>query len=237
MENYRPITLWNEDDRPREKLISKGRSALSDAELIAILVGTGSIHRDVFGNKVNKTAVDLGKDVMYRASNSLLSLSRLSVAELMQVPGIGEAKAVSVIAALELGARRKVSREEKTRISSSRDAWELLSPHVSDLHVEEFWMILLNRANLVLRLTRLSQGGITGTVVDTVALFKQALLENAKGIILCHNHPSGSTQPSPEDISITRRIQQAGKLLDIHIHDHIIVTAESYYSFADSGQL
>lgn len=235
MENYRPITQWNEDDRPREKLMNKGRSALSDAELLAILLGTGARLRGTDGLPVNKSAVDLGKDLLYNVQNSLLGLSRLNVKELTKVPGIGVAKAVSILAALELGARRKVSKEEKSKITCSRDAYELLSPQMEDLNVEEFWVLLLNRANMVLKTVKLSEGGIAGTVIDAGPLFKLALLENAKGIVLGHNHPSGNSKPSEADISITRKLKQAGALLEIQIVDHIIVTATGYSSLADQG--
>ncbi|MCC7298840.1 MAG: DNA repair protein RadC [Bacteroidia bacterium] len=237
MENFRPISLWNDDDKPREKLISKGRTALSDAELLALLMGTGARFKDGFGNMVNKTAVDLGKDMLHKADNNLLTLARMGVKELVKIQGIGEAKAISVIAALELGARRKMAREEKTKISCSRDAYEILSPRIEDLNVEEFWVLLLNRANMVLKTVKLSEGGVTGTVVDTGNLFKIAILENAKGMVLCHNHPSGNLKPSAEDISITRKIKQAGQLFDIFVMDHIIVTSQGYYSFGDNGDM
>lgn len=235
MEAFRSIRQWNEDDRPREKLVSKGRSALSDAELLAILMGTGARHHDEDGNLVIKTAVDLGKDILHLAQNNLLNLARMSVNELKKLPGIGEAKAISIIAALELGARRKLARDEKTKITSSRDAYEILAPRIEDLNVEEFWVLLLNRANMVIRAVKLSEGGITGTVIDAGPLFKLALLENAKGLILCHNHPSGSLQPSDADISITRKLKQAGNLLEIQVVDHLIITNQGYFSFGDGG--
>ncbi|MBS3916027.1 MAG: DNA repair protein RadC [Bacteroidetes bacterium] len=237
MEGYRPITQWNEDDRPREKLIHKGRTALSDAELLAILMGTGSRHHDENGNLVNKSAVDLGKDLMHLVQNNLQNLARMSVSELKQLQGIGEAKALSIIAAMELGSRRKLVKEEKSKVSCSRDAYEILAPRLEDLNVEQFWVILLNRANMVIRTVKLSEGGITGTVIDAGPLFKLALLENAKGIILCHNHPSGSNKPSDADISITKRLKGAGALLEIQILDHLIITATGYYSMGDEGIL
>jgi DNA repair protein RadC len=235
MEGFRPITQWNEDDRPREKLLQKGRSALSDAELLGILMGTGARLRDKDGKYLNKTAVDLGKDIMHFSQNNLLNLARMTVTELKTLPGIGEAKAISIIAALELGARRKVAKEEKSKITCSRDAYEILAPKIEDLHVEEFWVLLLNRANMVMRAVKLSEGGTTGTVIDAGPLFKLALLENAKGIILCHNHPSGNLKPSEQDLSITRKLKQAGTLLEIQVLDHLIITNQGYLSFGDEG--
>lgn len=235
MEGFRPITQWNEDDRPREKLMNKGRAALSDAELLAILLGTGARFRTGDGNIVNKSAVDLGKDILHQNQNNLLNLARLSVAELTKTPGIGEAKAISIIAALELGARRKLARDEKSKITCSRDAYELLSPRIEDLNVEEFWVLLLNRANMVIRAVKLSEGGSTGTVIDAGPLFKLALLENAKGIILCHNHPSGNLKPSDADITITRNLKNAGNMLEIQVLDHLIITSSGYLSMGDQG--
>lgn len=237
MEGYRPITQWNEDDRPREKLMNKGRTALSDAELLAILLGTGARYKDENGKIINKSAVDLGRDLLHLSQNSLMNLARFSVNELKTVSGVGEAKAISLIAALELGARRKMARDEKTKITCSKDAYELLSPKMEDLTVEEFWVILLNRANMVLRIVKLSEGGTTGTVIDSGPLFKLALLENAKGVILAHNHPSGNTKPSDADISITRKIKQSGDLLEIQVLDHLIITGSGYLSLSDEGMM
>ena len=235
MEGYRPITQWNEDDRPREKLMNKGRSALSDAELLAILMGTGARYRDEVGNIVVKSAVDLGRDIMHQNQNSLISLARLSIAELKKFPGVGEAKAISILAAIELGSRRKLAKDDKLKITCSRDAYEAIAPKLEDLNVEEFWVLLLNRANMVLKTVKLSVGGTTGTIIDAGPLFKLALLENAKGIVLCHNHPSGNPKPSEADINITKKLKQAGALLEIHIMDHLIITANGYSSLGDDG--
>jgi len=237
MENFRPITQWNEDDRPREKLIMKGRHALSDAELLAILLGTGSRFKDEGGYMCTRSAVDLGKDILHKVDNNLINLAKLTVNELTQIKGIGSAKAISVLAALELGARRKGAREEKQKLSGSKGAYEILSPYVEDLQIEQFWVILLNRANMVLKVAKISEGGITGTVIDPGPLFKLALLSNACGIILCHNHPSGNLKPSEQDIQITRKIKSAGLLFDITVQDHLIITSDGYFSFCDEGMM
>lgn len=237
MENFRSIKQWNEDDRPREKLMNKGRTALSDAELLAVLLGTGARFRDQDGILVNKSAVDLGKDILHHSDNNLLNLARMNVKELVKIPGIGEAKAISILAALELGGRRRVAKEEKVKISCSKDAYEILCPYVQDLYIEEFWVLLLNRANFVMKAFKLSAGGVAGTVVDAGPLLKTALLENARGIILCHNHPSGNLKPSQEDLSITKKLKEAARLFDIFVMDHIIISSQGYYSFGDNGQL
>lgn len=237
MEGFRPITQWNDDDRPREKLMQKGRHALSDAELLAILLGTGTRYRDSDGNMVTRSAVDLGKDILQTVGNNLISLARLSTNQLTHVKGIGEAKAITILAAMELGARRKMARDKKAKISCSRNAYEMLAPYVQDLQIEQFWAIFLNKANMVLKIQKFSEGGITGTVMDPGTIFKAALLENAKGIILCHNHPSGNLLPSDADIDITRKLKNAGAQLDIIVQDHLIITAQGYYSFGDSGMM
>lgn len=235
METYKPITQWNEDDRPREKLLLKGRQALSDAELLAILIGTGTKYRNQDGSWANLSAVDLGKSLMQQSQNNLLNLSRMTVGELTRISGIGEAKAISVIAAMELGARRKAARNEPVKISSSRNAWEVLAPHVEDLQIEQFWALFLNQANIVLKCQKISEGGIAGTVIDPGPLFKMAVLENARAIILCHNHPSGNLRPSEADLQITRKLIQAGTLLEIQVIDHLIITNQGYLSMADEG--
>lgn len=235
MEGYKSIRQWHEDDKPREKLMYKGRSALSDAELLAILLGTGARFKDQSGKIIAKSAVDLGRDILHQSSGNLINLARMSVKELKSIKGVGEAKAVSILAALELGSRRRSSVDEKVKISCSRDAYDQLAPHLQDLNVEEFWVLLLNRANMVLRKVKLSEGGTTGTVIDSGPLFKLALLENAKGIILCHNHPSGNLTASDADIQITRKLKEAGSLLEIQILDHIIISSTGYLSMGDTG--
>ncbi|NCC73481.1 MAG: JAB domain-containing protein [Sphingobacteriia bacterium] len=223
------IKNWLEDDRPREKLLLKGKNSLSDAELIAILIASG--------NK-NESAVDLSKRILKSVEGNLIELSKLSVNELEKFKGIGEAKAISIVAALELGSRRRGAEAlERKSITSSHDAFEVLQMHVSDPNYEQFFVILLNRGNKVLKTVIISQGGVTGTVVDPKKIFKIAIENGATAIILGHNHPSGNTTPSSADINLTDKIVGAGKLLDINILDHIIIGADKYYSFADNGQI
>jgi DNA repair protein RadC len=215
------------DDRPREKLIDKGRHALSDAELIAILLGSGS---------QNENVVLLAQRMLNENNNNLNDLARLNINDLKKYRGVGVAKAVSIAAALELGRRRKESAAVKrTKIQSSRDAYNAVSAHLIDQPHEEFWMLLLNRQNTVIRHEFISRGGVSGTVVDAKLIFKPALEHIASGIILAHNHPSGNLKPSNEDIGLTKKIKDAGKLLDINILDHLIIGEGSYYSFADEG--
>lgn len=223
------IKSWSPEDRPREKLLSKGTPVLSDAELVAILLGTGT---------TSTSAVELAKRVLQTVDNSLHDLARLSVKDLTKIKGIGEAKAISIVAALELGRRRKEGdADEKPRISSSRDGFQLLRANLQDIHHEEFWIILLNRANRVIKKCQISQGGVAGTVADPKIIFKLALAELASGIILAHNHPSGNLTASQADIDLTKKIREAGKLLEIQVLDHLIVAGQKYFSFADEGML
>ncbi|GJM36262.1 MAG: DNA repair protein RadC [Saprospiraceae bacterium] len=223
------IKSWAEEDRPREKLLSKGRHSLSDAELLAILLGSGSR---------KETAVDLSKRILQSVENDLLDLGKTSLAELMRFNGIGEAKAITIIAALELGRRRQMSNiRQKPQISSSRDAFDVIVPHLIDLPHEEFWILLLNRSNLVTSRERVRIGGIAGTVVDAKIIFHKAIEGRASSIILCHNHPSGNLEPSPADIELTSKLIKAGKTLDIFILDHLIISERGYYSFADEGRI
>ncbi len=223
------IKNWAEEDRPREKLLLKGRAALSDAELIAILIGSGS---------TELSAVELSRFILNDVTNDLGSLARLSVGDLKRYKGIGEAKALSIISALELGRRRKEAEPQKRdKISSSRDIYDLMKPHLLDLHYEEFWVVLLNRANIVLKKAVISTGGISGTVADPRLIFKVALENTASAIILVHNHPSGNAKPSDADIDITKKMKEGGKLLEIPVLDHLIFTDLEYYSFADEGRL
>lgn len=223
------IKSWAEDDRPREKLLLKGQTSLSDAELIAILLGTGV---------QNSSAVDLAKNVLALAENNLNKLGRISLKQFQEIKGIGEAKAITLIAALELGRRRQLSDalQERT-ITSSRQAYELMAPNIADLPHEEFWIILLNRRNVVISQKKISQGGLAGTTVDIRQIFQIALQELASSIILAHNHPGGTLRPSPSDIQITQNIVKAGKILEIPVLDHIIVTPTAYYSFAEQGDM
>ena len=223
----RRILSWAEEDRPREKLLLKGKAALTDAELIAILIGSGT--RDL-------SAVDLSKIILQKASNNLNELAKISIKDLMKIKGIGEAKAISIAAALELGRRRKDSEVvRRARISSSRDAYEQIRPYLLDLPHEEFWLLLLTRANELIRPVQVSQGGVSGTVADPKIIFKLALEHLASSIILVHNHPSGNLKPSEADRDLTRRLSSAGKLLEIPILDHLIFTDAGYLSFADEG--
>jgi len=223
------IKSWAEQDRPREKLLLKGRTVLSDAELIAILIGSGNSEQ---------TAVELSQHILNACENNLTTLSRLSVKDLEKFKGIGEAKAISIIAALELGRRRReVDSPLRAKITSSQSAYELLRGDLSDLGHEEFWMILLKRNNEVIKKERISSGGVSGTVVDTKIVFKRALEHSSSGIIIAHNHPSGNLEPSHEDIRLTKRIKEAGKALDIAVLDHLIITDHHFYSFADNDTL
>ena len=219
------IKSWAEDDRPREKFMAKGRSALSDAELIAILIGSG--------NK-NESAVELSKKILSSVGNNLNRLGQLSLNDLMKFKGIGEAKAISIFSALELGRRRKTLGDDKTvKIESSITAFEALYPYLADLDHEQFYTMLLNRSNKVIDIVKISQGGVSGTVADSKLIFKSAVEKLASGIILAHNHPSGNLSPSQADITLTRKLQEAGKLLDISVLDHIIIANNEYFSFAD----
>lgn len=233
MEKYKDkvsIKNWAEDDRPREKLMLKGKNSLSDAELIAILIGSGN---------TEESAVELSKRILHSANDNLIELSKLGINELVKnFKGIGEAKAISIIAALELGKRRRSSEVlEKKKITSSQDAFEILQNYVSDIQYEEFWIIMLNRGNQIIKTISISEGGIAGTVVDPKKIFKLALENNASSLILCHNHPSGAIKPSEADMKITKKIKNAGELLEINVVDHLIIGDEKYFSFADEGVL
>lgn len=223
------IKSWAEADRPREKLQANGRAALSDAELLAILLGSGT---------VKLSAVDVAKLMLQAVGNDLNELARQSIQQLCRHPGIGEAKAITVVAALELGRRRKeADAAPRTTITCSRDSYNLIRPHLMDLPHEEFWVILLNRANVVMRKTAISRGGVAGTVADPKLIFKEALDQLASSIILVHNHPSGNRTPSAADIQLTRKLKEAGTFLDLPILDHLIYSDHGYYSFADEGML
>jgi len=227
--NYTPIREWAEDDRPREKLLLKGRQSLSDAELIAILMGSGSR---------NESAVDLAKRILRTSQDNLLELSKLSVMDLIKFKGVGEAKAVCIIAALELGKRRRGAEVlERKKITCSKDVFEYFTSVIGDYTFETFFILLLNRANKIIRHIQISEGGITGTVADPKKIFKLALEHNGTSIILCHNHPSGNVNPSDADIRLTKKLKNAGEMLDIPVLDHIILGEEKYFSFADEGEL
>jgi DNA repair protein RadC len=223
------IKSWNEDDRPREKLALKGRAALSDAELIAILIGSGS--RD-------ESAVGLSQRILASVENNLNELGKSSIQDLMQFKGIGEAKAITISAALELGRRRRAEEAlQKKKITSSTSVFELMQPIIGELGHEEFWIVYLNNSNKVLQTAQLSKGGITGTLVDIRLAFKNALQLGAVAVILAHNHPSGTLKPSQADIQLTKKLKTAGDSLDIKVLDHLIVTEKAYFSFADEQML
>jgi DNA repair protein RadC len=224
---YTPINQWAEDDRPREKFLLKGKSSLSDSELLAILIGSGSR---------NESAVQLCQRILASANNNLNQLGKLSIAQLTEFKGIGEAKAIAIAAALELGRRRRSEdAEELKKITSSKAVFEIMQPIIGELPHEEFWILYLNNSNKVIHKAQLSKGGITGTVVDSRIVFKTAFEQNATSIILTHNHPSGKLAASQADIEITKRLKLAGEQLEILILDHIIITESGYYSFQDNG--
>ncbi len=223
------IKNWAIDDRPREKLFTKGASALSDSELLAILINTGS---------KSKSAVELAKEVLTLGKNNLNELGKLSVNDFMKIKGIGEAKAITLSAALELGRRRQASLSLlKSVIKSSNDIAEYLRITLKDNQSEVFAVVFLNRANKINNFEIISKGGITGTVADPRVILKKALEADATSIVLCHNHPSGNLRPSKADEELTAKIKEAAKYFDIRVMDHIIVSEDGYYSFADEGML
>ncbi len=223
------IKNWAEEDRPREKLLLKGKSSLSDAELVAILIRSG--------NK-DQSAVELAQHILNACGNDFNQLARLSVKDLQKFRGMGEAKALSVVSALEIGRRRKeVETTRKVKVNSSVDVWKFIRGDLMDLSHEEFWIILLKRNNELIRKEMISKGGVSGTVVDPKIIFRRALEEMASGIVLVHNHPSGSLTPSKEDVQLTLKIREAGSALDINLLDHLIVTDEDFFSFADQNLL
>lgn len=221
------IKSWAEDDRPREKLLLKGKAALSDAELIAILISSGS---------KNESAVALAKRILNSIENNLNKLGKLSVSDLQKFKGIGDAKAISIITALELGRRRRLEEAlESPKITSSKAVFNIMQPLIGELQHEEFWIIYLNNSNKVLYKEQLSKGGLTGTLVDVRLVFKKAIELYATALILCHNHPSGKLQASAADKLITVKLRQAGETLDIKVLDHLIITENAYFSFADEN--
>lgn len=224
---YTPINQWAEDDRPREKFILKGKSALSDSELLAILIGSGSR---------NESAVQLCQRILASTNNNLNQLGKLTIKQLTNFKGIGEAKAISIAAALELGRRRKLEDSvELDKVTSSKSVFEIMHPIIGDLLHEEFWVLYLNNSNKVVYKTQISKGGMAATVVDVRIIFKFALEQNATSIILVHNHPSGKLMASDPDISITKKVKLAGQHIEVKVLDHIIITDKGYYSFNDEG--
>lgn len=227
--NHLSIPSWAEEDRPREKMLQKGPAALTDAELIAILlrIGTKSL-----------SAVELAKQLLQQADNNLNTLARKSLHELQKQKGMGEAKGLTVLAAMEIGRRRAISGlGEKPKIKNSRDAWLIMMPDLLDQQQEQFWVLMLNRSNAVIKKSLVSKGGITGTVADPRIIFREALESAAVAIIVLHNHPSGNLNPSQADISLTKKLVDAGKILQIPVLDHIIFADQGHFSFADEGIL
>jgi len=223
------ITDWAVEDRPREKLLNSGTSSLSDAELLGILISSGTR---------NKSAVELGRELLQLANNNLNNLGKLSISDLRKLHGIGPARAVTIAAALELGRRRKLAdAEDVVQIRCSKDVADIFQPLLSDLQYEEFWVLFLNRSNKVIGRMKLSQGGVSGTVTDVRLVMKKAIEYLASGIIVCHNHPSGNLSPSESDSKITKKIREAGDMLDIQMLDHLIISDRDYYSFADNGMI
>ncbi|SKB27771.1 RadC family protein [Daejeonella lutea] len=232
METYKEkitIKLWAEEDRPREKLSMLGRRSLSDAELLAILIGSGSR---------NESAVELSKRILHGCETDLNQLAKLSVKELSRFKGIGEAKAITIIAALELGRRRKdIVPVQPVQISTSIDVYEVIASQFKDLNHEEFWILLLNRANRVTSKHLISKGGQAGTIADPKIIFNIALENHAASIILAHNHPSGNLKPSQSDLDLTKKLRSAGQFLDLPVLDHLIIADQGFLSFADEGIL
>lgn len=223
------ILSWAEEDRPREKLLLKGKAALSDAELLGILIGSGTR---------SLSAVDLCKLILQESEQNLNQLAKLSVKDLQKFKGIGEAKAICIVSALELGRRRKEAPPVKRpKITCSQDAYDIIKAELWDQPHEEFWLLMLNRANQVIRKERCSAGGVSGTVSDPKIIFKAALQQLASSLILVHNHPSGNLKPSEADLKLTKKLKEAGAMLDIPVLDHLIFTDHGYYSFADEGVL
>jgi DNA repair protein RadC len=223
------IKNWSQDDQPREKLLHKGRDVLSDAELVAILIGSG--------NK-EESAVELSKRILASVENNLSALGKLSIKQLMEFKGIGEAKAITIAAALELGRRRRGEEAiAQQKITSSKAVFEYMQPILGELAHEEFWILYLNNSNKVIKRLQLSKGGITGTLVDVRLVLKMALELNATGLILAHNHPSGTLKPSQADKQLTQKLKTAAQSIDIKVLDHLIITENAYFSFADKNIL
>lgn len=225
----KPIRNWVREDRPREKLMSKGHHALSDAELLAILINTGT---------KGQSAIQLAKNLMQLAQDNLVELSRLDLHDIRKIKGIGEKKAIVILAALELGNRRRMAGAlERAQISSSKDAYEFISPLLSDSKTEKFVVLYLNRANKIITHRLHSSGGLTGTVVDIKLILKEAIMHSATGIIMAHNHPSGNLQPSHNDKRLTQNMNESAMLMDVVLFDHLIITGDNYLSFKDEGLL
>ena len=229
MNQYKKLTIkeWALEDRPREKIISHGIKSLSSAEILAVILRSGTR---------KASAVELSKCILNSVNNNIDELAKLDLYQLQQIPGIGPARALSILAAFELSNRRHAhSSHPGKKIRGSKDVFEIFQPLLKDLAVEEFWILLVNRANLVLDKSKISQGGISGTVIDTRIILKKAVEKLSSSLILCHNHPSGNLKPSEADIRITEKIKKSGELMDINLLDHLIIADNSYFSFADEG--
>jgi len=225
--NSHALTTWAVEERPREKVIANGVQYLSDAELLAILLGSGTKNMD---------AVELARLILKGAGNTLQQLGRQGIGDLVRIKGVGPAKAITLLAAMELGRRRAgMQHPEKIPVKSSETVFNLFHPIMGDLEYEEFWLLMLNRANRVLGRFKVSQGGLSGTVIDTRIILKKALDNLASSIIVCHNHPSGNKQPSDADVKITEKLKKAAEMLEIKLLDHVIIADKSYFSFADEG--
>ena len=226
--SYSSIKHWADDEKPREKLLKHGRAVLSDAELIGILIGSGTR---------SKSAIDVARELLQSVDHDLNALARLSIKDLCRINGIGPAKAISITAAIELAQRRSTSGKARERIKSSTDAYHILKSRLQDLNYEQFWILNLSRNHTVLNVHQISDGGVSGTLVDPKRVFKLALEDQASSILLAHNHPSGNLNPSVADKQLTTKMIAAGKALEIQVIDHLIVAHDQYFSFADEGLL
>lgn len=223
------IKSWAVNERPREKFIQKGKYALSDTELLAILIRSGTTDR---------SAIVVAQDVLQLADNNLAQLAKLSMKDLLRIKGVGQTKAITIMTALELGKRRRLSEvASKSKIRSSNDVFLLMKPILEDLIIEQFWVLYLNNANTVIAKHKISEGGITATIVDVRLILKHAIQEGSTALVLCHNHPSGNLKPSEADISLTNKVKSASEIMDVQVLDHLIVTDQSYFSFADQGRI
>jgi len=229
MDEFKRIKDWVLEERPREKMQKLGRASLTNSELLAILISTGT---------ARKSALDIARDILNKTDNDLMSLSKWSFSDFCKIDGIGEAKAITIMAALELAGRKNNSTvKQKASITCSQDAYRHMKHRLEDLNHEEFWVLTLNRKNSIINEYKISEGGITGTVVDQRKIFKLALDDKSTGVLLFHNHPSGNRNPSESDNQLTKKLKEGGKLLDITVMDHIIIVQSAYFSYADEGVL
>lgn len=223
------ISEWSVSDQPIHKLQQKGKAALSDAEILSLIIGNG--------NKF-KNSIDISKEMLAYSNNDFNMIAKMTVSDITKLYGIGKSKATSIVAAFEISNRRQLNDAmQKEKISSSKDIFNLMNPKLADLQYEEFWIILLNRAHKILSIKKVGQGGVSGTIADPKIIFNFALQDLASSIVLCHNHPSGNYKPSSQDNNLTKKVKEGGKLLDIDILDHVIIGENNYYSYADEGEL